>query len=375
VMNKRRGMDYPFDYLFVDAAMPAPAGMALVETWRNSGRLERMMVMLTTENQRHDLGRLRELGVAVHLLKPVGVGDLEVALGLAEASGRGEEEVLTLADFDPGLGEAPAKASGLRVLLAEYNPVNQELALRLLERRGYRVRVANNGAEAVDMFDEGAFDVILMDLQMPVMGGIEATETIRSHEMRRSWVISHELKPIHIIAMTANAMDSDRERCLAAGMNDYLSKPLRPEALFAALRRVGGEVEPAAGQTVAVPEMSTVLHALDLKSALENLGDVDLLATMAEMFLGEWKGHLDNLAGALAGREAVASRLHAHTLKGLLAMFHAEQARQHALEVEHEVMRESVDWARCQDIFHALAAEMESIRPRLQAFVENRVMP
>ena len=377
VMNKRRGMDYPFDYLFVDAAMPAPAGMALVETWRNSGRLERMMVMLTTENQRHDLGRLRELGVAVHLLKPVGVGDLEVALGLAEASGRGAEETLTLAAFDPGLGEVVSEAAGLRVLLAEDNPVNQELALRLLERRGYRVRVANNGAEAVDMFDEGAFDVILMDLQMPVMGGIEATETIRSREMRRSWVISHELKPIHIIAMTANAMDSDRERCLAAGMNDYLSKPLRPEALFAALRRVAGEEDLPLVPALAATASATpsAMQALDLKSALDNLGDVDLLATMAEMFLGEWKGHLDNLATALGAQEAVASRLHAHTLKGLLAMFHAEQARQHALDIEHAVMHASVDWVRCQDLFHALAAEMESIRPRLQSFVDNRVMP
>jgi len=374
-MNKRRGMDFPYDYLFVDAAMPAPAGMALVETWRNSGRLERMMVMLTTENQRHDLGRLRELGVAVHLLKPVGSGDLEAALGLADASSKTDEAKLELADFDPALGEVRPEVVGLRVLLAEDNPVNQELALRLLERRGYRVRVANNGGEAVDMFDEGVFDVILMDLQMPVMGGIEATETIRSHEMRRSWVVSHALRPIPIIAMTANAMDGDRERCLAAGMNDYLVKPLRPELLYAALQRVESEGDVPESLFGGQTEIPVPACALDLKSALENLGDVDLLATMAEMFLGEWRVNLDNLAAALADQDPVASRLHAHTLKGLLAMFHAEQARQHALELEHCAMQDHVDWARCRDVFHSLAAEMESIRPRLQSFVESRVIP
>ena len=373
-MNKSRAMDFPFDYLLVDAAMAAPGGMAMVESWRHGGQRERIMVMLTTENQRHDLGRLRELGVAVHLVKPVGAGDLEVALGLAEVSGGGAREGVELDAFDVPDVPPASQVGGLRVLLVEDNPVNQELALRLLERRGHQVKVANNGAEAVDMFDQGSFDVILMDMQMPVMGGIEATEAIRSHEMRRSWVISHELKPIYIIAMTANVMESDRERCIAAGMNDYVAKPLRPEVLYAALARASGE-EPGIASVIGPVVVRTHASGLDLKSALDNLGDADLLATMAGMLLGEWDGHLGNLAQALAARDPVAVRLHAHTLKSLVAMFHAEGARRRSLEIEQAVMAENLDWLACEAGFAALRDEMARIRPHLQAFVETRVMP
>lgn len=373
-MDNSRRMEFPFDYLFVDAAMAPPAGMALVESWRQAGQRERLMVMLTTENQRQDLGRLRELGVTVHLVKPVGAGDLEVALGLAEVSGGGASATLELDAFEVDEVAQASAVRGLRVLLVEDNPVNQELALRLLERRGHQVKVANNGAEAVDMFDRGSFEVILMDMQMPVMGGIEATEAIRSHEMRRSWVVSHEMKPIYIIAMTANVMESDRERCLAAGMNDYVAKPLRPEDLFAALARASGD-ESGAISLVAPVAVRTHASGLDLKAALDNLGDVDLLATMAEMLLGEWQSHLDNLKRSLDARDIVAVRMHSHTLKSLVAMFHAEGARRHALAIEHAVMAEELDWLACTTAFQALALEMERIRPHLQTFVETRLIP
>ncbi len=374
VMNKSRAMDFPFDYLFVDAAMAAPAGMAMVENWRLGGQRERMMVMLTTENQRQDLARLRDLGVAVHLVKPVGAGDVEVALGLAEVSGAAQPGSVELEPFDVDAPAGRAAARNQRVLLVEDNPVNQELALRLLEREGYRVKVANNGAEAVDMFDQGSFDIILMDMQMPVMGGIEATEAIRSHEMRRSWVISHELKPIYIIAMTANVMESDRERCLAAGMNDYVAKPLRPEVLYAALERAGGDDSlrvSVIGPVGARPHVS----GINLQAALDNLGDADLLATMAEMLLAEWRGHLEQLKQAIVAQDAVNARMHAHTLKSLVAMFHAEDARGLAARIENDMMAEVIDWAGGLQLFASLAAEMERIRPHLEAFVETRVMP
>ncbi|HJV94235.1 MAG TPA: response regulator, partial [Azonexus sp.] len=186
-IERTRALDFPYDYIFVDAKMNAPAGFALAEGWRNGACGERLIVMLTTENQRQDLVCLRELGVSAHLVKPIGADDLADALGLAEG---GAAAGLRLEPFD--LDAAPADSGrSLRILLVEDNPVNQELAVRLLERNAHHVVVANNGAEAVEQFDSGQFDVILMDMQMPVMGGIEATEAIRSREMRRSWVVSH----------------------------------------------------------------------------------------------------------------------------------------------------------------------------------------
>ena len=351
-IEQSRRLDFPFDYLFVDAAMSCPAGMSLVERWRDGGKREHLMVMLTTENQRQDMDRLRQFGVAVHLVKPIGVGDLEVALELTEMPepAIGSEVLLDAFQIDEMASlQSPTQSRRLNILLVEDNPVNQELALRLLERLGHKVAVANNGAEGVDRFDEGSFDLILMDMQMPVLGGIEATEAIRAHEMRRSWVISHEFKQIYIIAMTANAMESDRERCFAAGMNDYLTKPLRPEALYAALARaVQGELQ---GSALSGVDLGGSVAKLDLKTAVDNLGDIDLLVTMAQMLLAEWQAHLDNLQQALTEQNISTLGRHAHTLKSLLAIFHAEDARRIAMKLELAAMSGSHDWSALQHSF------------------------
>jgi protein-histidine pros-kinase len=375
-IERSRSVDFPYDYIVADANMDAPAGFTLAEAWGNSGCKERLLVMLTTENQRHDLTRSREIGVSAHLVKPVGAPDLADALALAEGQeGVGLDSfILSEVDFDERLAnEAPG---GLKILLAEDNPVNQELAKRLLEKDSHRVTIANNGAEAVDLFDDAHFDVILMDMQMPVMGGIEATEAIRSREMRRSWVVSHEFRPVYIIAMTANVMASDRERCIEAGMNDYVAKPLRPEELHAALARARGAGETgeeAAGGCSALLETSP---RLDLGAALHDIGEPELLATMAGMLLSEWDAYLGRLRGAIDATDAHEARMHAHTLKSLLAMFHAEHARRRAMDIE-QVMQdvERVDWADCRRLYGALVDEMSLIKPVFVRYVETRVIP
>ena len=366
---RTRAVDFSYDYIFADANMDPPAGFSLAESWSANGKVERLLMMLTTENQRHDMARLRELQVSAHLIKPIADDDLLDALTLLDKPAGSS---IDFAPFDiPEIGDGAAKS--LSILLVEDNPVNQELALRILEREGYRVVVANNGAEALDRFDDTRFDVILMDMQMPVMGGIEATEAIRAREMRRSWVVSQDFKPVYIVAMTANVMASDRDRCLEAGMNDYVAKPLRPEALRAALAR-------AAGQEVdALPLAAAPIDdaaQLDLKSALRDIGDPELCATMAGMLLAEWDDHVGRVRQALDAAEPQELRMHAHTLKSLLAMFHANRARRRALELESAAQTPgAVDWARCHQLFGALMNELTVIRPRLKDFVETRVIP
>ena len=368
-IERSRAVDFPYDYIFVDANMESPAGFTLVESWKSVGQTERLLVMLTTENQRHDLARLRELEVSAHLVKPIGFGDLTDALALVE----GTSPDFDLAVFNLGLVKPAGKA--LNILLVEDNPVNQELAMRLLERQSHHVVVANNGAEAVERFDSDHFDIILMDMQMPVMGGVEATEAIRSREMRRSWVVSHEFRPAYIIAMTANVMASDRDRCLQAGMNDYVAKPLRPDVLFAALARANDEAFDGRKSIFRVEPTNEEVR-LDLKTALKDIGDADLFATMASMFLSEWDEHLARVNKALIEEDAHELRLHTHTLKGLLAMFHAEQARRRAMEMENAAISfENVDWANCRRLYIELAAAMAEIRPEMEAFVETRVIP
>ncbi|WP_412479335.1 response regulator [Azonexus sp. IMCC34839] len=360
-----------YNYILIDAGMEGAAGFALAESLCAAKASEKVVVMLTAENQRQDLARLREMGVAAHLIKPIGCDDLFDALALAEGGVEGVADVL--APFE--IEEQATGARQLDILLVEDNPVNQELATRLLQRHSHRVTVANNGMEAVDAFSSGRFDVILMDMQMPVMGGVEATEIIRSHEMRRSWVVSNDFRPVYIIAMTANVMASDRDRCLQAGMNDYLAKPLRPDELFAALARATGEeFEPANVLAVATPQK--VVARLDLAAALRDIGDADLLATMAQMLLAEWDEHLGRIRKAIEEESAVDLRMHAHTIKGLLAMFHAESARAQAMELEHTAMVSSgLDWGCCRQMCACLEEEMSELRPLLSGFVERRVIP
>jgi protein-histidine pros-kinase len=373
-IERSRAVDFPYDYVVADANMEAPAGFALAEAWQKSGRVEKLLVMLTTENQRHDLTRLREIGVSAHLVKPIGSADLVDALALAEGPDQSAQNDFMLSQID--LGDAsPDDGSALNILLVEDNPVNQELATRLLERQACRVTLANNGAEAVDLFDSGHFDVILMDMQMPVMGGIEATEAIRSREMRRSWVVSHEIRPVYIIAMTANVMASDRDRCMEAGMNDYVAKPLRPAELFSALDRArnGGRDEES---IVFAAAPARVGGQLDLAAALRDIGEPELFATMAGMLLAEWDAHLGRVKKAIEVTDAHELRMHAHTLKSLLAMFHAENARRRAMEIELAAMlHENVDWANCRRLCAALVDEMAQIKPALERYVETRLIP
>jgi len=291
-----------------------------------------------------------------------------------KARGGVELDAFVLSEVDFGR-VATEEAGGFSVLLVEDNPVNQELAKRLLERESHRVTIANNGAEAVDLFDSGHFDVILMDMQMPVMGGIEATETIRSHEMRRSWVVSREFRPVYIIAMTANVMASDRERCIEAGMNDYVAKPLRPDDLYAALARARGGAEGDEPDDIKGGLIGEGAQ-LDLASAMRDIGEPDLFATMVGMLLSEWDAHLGRLCAAIDSTDAHVARMHAHTLKSLLAMFHAEHARRRAMEIEQAALVvEHVDWAACRRLYGALVDEMESIKPAFLHYLETRVIP
>jgi protein-histidine pros-kinase len=374
-IERSRAVNFPFDYIFADSGMADPVGFKLAENWRNSLQREKLLMLLTTENQRQSIIRLRQLAVSAHLVKPVGQGDLADALVLAENPRK--QPAQAGFELEPFLIDAKTQpsAKGLDILLVEDNPVNQELALRLLERQAHRVVVANDGAEALEQFDSKHFDVILMDMQMPVLGGIEATEAIRAREMRRSWVASETYHQVYIVAMTANVMNSDRERCFEAGMNDYISKPLRPEALFAALDRAkaveGCEIAMAVSQIT-----GSAGGVLDLHSALKEIGDAALLSKMAAMFLAEWDEYIDRVRRALNAADAHELRLHAHTLKSLLGMFHADAARRSALDLENAaISTEPVDWVRCQEFLMQLESQMQAIHPPLAAFVSTGVIP
>lgn len=205
------------------------------------------------------------------------------------------------------------------------------------------------------------------------MGGIEATEAIRARELRRSWVASGpDIRLTPIIAMTANVMAGDRERCLQAGMNDYLAKPIRQNELFDALSRVTGS-EVAAQRVPAVAPAAGGSGAIDIAAATRDLGDVDLLREMARMLLAQWDADVAAIEKAVAVEDARLLSRAAHTLKGLLAMFHAEGARRAAQAVEQgarEVLQgsEAASWAAIRTAVSGLHGELARVKPELTSF-------
>ena len=368
----------PFDVVLADAQMSAPCGLTLPETLATvrGGRevLGRTVMLINSEQQRQHFPRLRELGVAAHLVKPVAAEDLYAALRLV--LGCGVESGSLLDAFDLPETLSATEAPTFEALVVEDNPVNQELAERLLARRGFRVTLANNGADAVDCFEKQAFDLVFMDMQMPVMDGLEATEAIRSREMRRSWVVSQEFRPFYIVAMTANAMPGDKDRCLQAGMSDYVAKPLRPLELDSALERyrdyLGGDapVQRAAASLPAAREAGEV--SLDLPAAQADLGDLELLLTMARMLIGEWDQHTERVAQHVRERNAAALCIDAHTLKSLLAIFHAHKARRRALELEEAAKKGGdADWPAITAQAEVLLSELKRLKPEMLRFVES----
>jgi CheY-like chemotaxis protein len=200
--------------------------------------------MLTSASQSGDPARCRELGLAGHLTKPVSPWELhELICGVL---GREAGQPAAVDGAGEGLGEAPAGTTR-KILLAEDNPVNQVVAVRLLERRGHRVTVVPNGREAVTAVARESFDLVLMDVQMPEMDGLEATAAIRRAEAATG---AH----VPIIAMTAHAMKGDAERCHAAGMDGYIPKPIRPPDLYA----VVDDIFRAAGDGAETPQEKLV---------------------------------------------------------------------------------------------------------------------
>jgi protein-histidine pros-kinase len=359
-----RQAGFPFALVVCDAAAALAEDGATLTEWLAKKPVEPMISLITVAGQRDQLPLLRALGLSVYVVKPVASDDMldAVALAVGNASG-----TLQLDNFDveASLRVENAVDGRLNILLVEDNPVNQELAQRLLEKAGHKVTLASNGEEAVNCFEEAHFDVVLMDMQMPVMDGIEATQAIRARELRRSWVASAtDFHQLPIIAMTANAMAGDRDRCLQAGMNDYVAKPIRQAELFAALDRAtrGG----SASVHAALPVVQRNSGSMDADAALRDLGDAELVREMARMLLAQWDSHIRAIVDALSARDEPSLCRAAHTFKGLLAMFHAENARRHALAIE--LAAKDGKWSEATEALAALHLALDLVRPELEVF-------
>jgi two-component system, sensor histidine kinase and response regulator len=311
----------PFDVIISDRQMPGVDGFMLARRVRRERSLARTpIVMLMSVG---DAGEASSRGVAIdaYLTKPVKHSDLLDALAtLFRVSTRRPR---------PGRTVRPAlrAAKRLRVLVAEDNPVNRKLVTKLLQKRGHQIDAVENGRAAVDTIlasPPGAFDAVLMDVQMPEMGGFEATEAIREHEARTG---SH----VPIVALTAHAMAGDRERCLAGGMDGYLSKPIEVNDLIATVERLGSGEVSQAGHSV----RPKALSLFDERTALSHTGgDRRLLKQIIKLFRADCPASLKRIDRALRGRESEALRMAAHAIKGAIATVGSSAGRDAAAQLE-----------------------------------------
>ena len=349
-----------WELLIADAVSLLQDDAALAKVYRDRNGSS-IVALHTLVEHRTATAALGALGINYHVVKPFGREDLREAVSLALEKNPDDFQFDRFT-IDDNLAAATTEKSTLRILLVEDNLINQELALRLLKKMGHRVTIANNGEEALRSFDQGQFQVVLMDVQMPVMGGIEATEAIRTREMRRSWIFAHDqTQSVYIIAMTANAMTGDRERCLEAGMNDYLSKPIRQAELQEALAKAS-EVIGAPVPTAGAGQMTTV-GGIDIEAAVRDLGDRELVLDLTRQVVDGWDAQIAAIEAAFAADRADELARQVHTLKGFLAMFYAEDGRHKAQLLESAAKGEN--WPAAQAHWLELRQELALVKPLL----------
>ncbi|HEX9123624.1 MAG TPA: response regulator, partial [Actinomycetota bacterium] len=354
-----------FDVVAVDLVMPGMGGIELTHRIRARPAAGPPVVLLSSvgiSEVREDPMYVSGMFAAI-LSKPVKPAALRSVLVTAF----GEEEHVAAkpreeGDVDPNLGARHP----LRILLTEDNAVNQKLALRLLERMGYRADVAGNGLEALEALERQPYDLVLMDVQMPEMDGLEATRRIVRTwpEGERPW----------IVAMTAEAMQGDRERCLAAGMDDYLTKPIRVGELAAAIERTprrgtatGGTVTEGTAASATVGTSDDTEGSIDpaaLRRLLENMGgDRELVSELVEQFLSDAPGLVAAARRGLEAGDADEVRRAAHTLKSNAATFGANELAERSRRLEASAKQGSLEDEQAQ--VTGLAEELERVQGAL----------
>jgi len=312
-----------FDCAIVDMVMPGKDGLQLAaELQRLSSAASMRIVVMTSLLQRGHAERARKVGAKGYLTKPVRHDELRdclrTVLGMAHASVETPQSGDTTTPRLVTRHTLAEHATRRKVLVVEDNSVNQKLAVRMLEKLGYRPDLVENGQEALAALDAGAYDAVLMDCQMPVMDGFEATAAIRRQEAagKRYAGAGH----LPIIAVTANAMQGDRERCLAAGMDAYLAKPIKLEDVRATLARwviSPASVETDKGAVKSLGSVSEGRAIFDPSQMLQNIGgDQDLMVQLVDLFLERQADMMSQVRQALALGDAAAVERSAHTLKG-----------------------------------------------------------
>jgi two-component system, sensor histidine kinase and response regulator len=311
----------PFKLVLLDMQMPVMDGQETLRAIREEPLTRNInVVVLTSMGRRGELNQLSDLGISGYMIKPIRQSQLLDTI-TAVLNNRKRHSSKDRSEFTHAKASKPK--TKLHILVAEDNEINQKMARALITRQGHEVTIASNGNEAVEAVRAGGYDLVLMDVQMPEMDGLEASRKIREMEGSAG---TH----IPIIALTAHAMQGDRQHCLDAGMDDYLSKPLDPRKVFQAIEHWGAGLSEVTlltnGEEIPVPPAPEAEVVFDLESALSRFSyDREFFATLLDDFLGSLPEKIDELRKSVDQLNYEDISYQAHSLKGVAANFSAIQ--------------------------------------------------
>ncbi len=354
-LRQAAGANDPYRVALLDMQMPSMDGEQTARAIKREDPIrETVLVILTSVGKRGDASRLESIGVAGYLIKPLRRGQImEVMLTVLGQSPRtevaGQPSLVTRHTL--------AERQSTRILLAEDNPINRKLAVEMLSRAGYPVETVETGRHAVEALRRKRYRLVLMDVQMPEMDGFEATQAIRQEEGGRTHT--------PIIAMTAHAMKGDRERCLAAGMDDYLAKPMQSRDLYAAIDRWCREAPTPAAEALDPAPVDDSMPVDKMRAMPYFGGDEKLFRDLLQQFVGNLGSEIARLRDLRASADAPAFARVAHSIKGLAATFCATRLQQAALQLEALGFDDNLEAA------DPWIEQLDEERPRLEAYLRG----
>jgi PAS domain S-box-containing protein len=353
ILSERFAQDSSMDLALIDSDLPGADGFSLAEWIKSQNRSDIRVIMMLTFPHLKRRAEFKQLDVKADIIKPLNppelLDTLKIVLGLKKPP---PEPAVKLTAPKPRIDDRP-----LKILVAEDTPFNQTFIMRLLEKHGYHAGLVENGAQVLEALSRHPFDLVLMDIQMPEMDGFESTREIRKLEEQTG---NH----IPIIAMTAFAIEGDRERCLEAGMDEYVSKPISSQKLFGAIESL---LPPKSQKPPKSKSKEEILNRQSMLKAFED--DRDLFKELVEIFISDYPAMLTALHDAVKNKDAETLNRTAHSLKGMLRNFQAEAAADTAFELEKrgkEKRLEDID-----ALIGALEEQIAAVERNLKSLVEK----
>jgi PAS domain S-box-containing protein len=360
----------PYDLVFMDWRMPEMNGIETAKIIFNDKSIKHMpkIIMLSAFGREEVIKKAEKIGINIFLMKPVSQSLLfDTIMNVSEVDAKGfSNESLVRGNEENAIDETDG-IDGIRVLLVEDNVLNQEVATEILRSAGAVVAIANNGKEAVDAVNTNCYDVVLMDLQMPIMGGYEATQLIRTDKKNKN---------LPIIAMTAHAMQGVKAECIAAGMNDYVSKPIHPKYLFSAIKNW---VKPSAAnsgqqknktveivcENISSIELPQSISGIDIEAGLDRLnGNRKLYRKLLIDFSENYSSFAEDIKTDMEQGNIEEARRLAHTLKGVAGNISAYDIQNIAAELETNLLKNNMD-KKHEILLGKLVAAFESLNQLL----------